>query len=154
MVYHEVELTCSTSSQTSLHSFAMKKVKRGTRMKTKSKVLTVIVSALLLFSFVSCVTSTNVTFYSDVEETEVYVDGQLIGTTPTTTKLSNAIWNDPTITLKKEGYKVMTTGLQKEAKGVNIVLGLLVDRPAFLWCYGPKANQNFMMIPDPNAKTE
>ena len=95
MVYHEVELTCSTSSQTSLHSFAMKKVKRGTRMKTKSKVLTVIVSALLLFSFVSCVTSTNVTFYSDVEETEVYVDGQLIGTTPTTTKLSNAIWNDP-----------------------------------------------------------
>ncbi len=123
-------------------------------MKLKSKVLTVVLSVFLLLSLTSCVTSTNVTFYADVEETEVYVDGQLIGTTPVTTKLSNAIWDDPTVTLKKDGYKTMTTGLQKEAKGVNIVLGLLVDWPAFLWCYGPKANQNFMMIPDPNAKTE
>ena len=123
-------------------------------MKMRSKVLTAIIALVLILGLAGCVTSTNVTFYSDVEDVEVYVDGQLIGSTPATTKLSNAVWNDPTITLKKEGFKTLTTGLQKEVKGVNIVLGLLVDWPAFLWCYGPKATQNFMLTPDPNVQNK
>lgn len=114
-------------------------------MKNKSKVVSATVSILLLISFASCVSSTNVAFNTDAGETEVYVDGQLIGTTPVTAKLSNAIWNDPAITLKKDGYKTTQVSLQREPKAANIVFGLLLNWPAFLWCYGPKANQNFMM---------
>lgn len=121
-------------------------------MKTRTKIGAILLSILLVLTFASCVTSSNVTFYTDVDGAEVYVDGVLIGTTPATAKLSNAIWDDPTITIKKEGYKPLNTGLQKEAKTVNIVLGVIVDWPAFLFCYGPKESQNFMLVPETNEK--
>lgn len=114
--------------------------------------LTILISALLIFSALGCVSSTNVTFDStNTENAEVYVDGELIGSTPATAKLSNAIWEDPTITIKKDGYKTLNTSLQKEVKTPNIVLGILLNWPAFLWCYGPKQNQNFILTPDTSS---
>lgn len=116
--------------------------------------LTILISTILIFSALGCVSSTNVTFYTDAQEAEVYVDGELIGSTPATAKLSNGIWNDPTITIKKDGYKTLNTSLQKEVKTPNIVLGILLNWPAFLWCYGPKRNQNFILTPDTSSSSQ
>ncbi len=116
--------------------------------------LTILISAFLIFTTVACVSSTNVTFFTDTEDAEVYIDGELIGSTPATAKLSNGIWNDPTITIKKDGFKTLNTSLQKEVKVPNIALGLLLNWPAFLWCYGPKKNQNFMLTPKTSSYSQ
>ena len=120
-------------------------------MKEKTKIMIITVSVLLFFTFTGCVSSTMVTFSTDVEDAEVYVDGSFIGTTPASVKLSNAIWNDPVITIKKDGYKIMNTQVKKEIKGANVALGLTINLPAWLWCYGPSKFQNFLLIP--NAAT-
>lgn len=62
--------------------------------------------------------------------------------------LSNAIWEDPDIILRKEGYKDVRSVLRKEVKPVNLVCGLLFWWPSLLWYYGPKANQNFFLTPE------
>ncbi len=116
-------------------------------MKLKRN-LTILIAGLLLFTTVGCVSSTKVTFNTDTPDAEVYVDGELIGKTPVTAKLSNAVWEDPTITIKKEGYKTINSNVQKEVKAANIIFGICLNAPAFLWCYGPKANQNFMLTPE------
>ena len=103
---------------------------------------------MLIVFCTGCVTSTRVRINSDVEGAEVYIDGQKIGTTPTEIALSNAIWEDPDVVLKKEGYKDLHTNVKKEVKAVNLVSGLLLWLPSLLWVYGPKSNQNYMMIPE------
>ena len=37
--------------------------------------------------------------------------------------------------------------LQKEEKITNLVIGYVINVFAFLWCYGPKENQNFVLTP-------
>ena len=111
---------------------------------------TILVSLLLIASFVGCSTTVHFNAMVDgepIEGAKVYVDGQLIGETPTTAKLSNAVWEDPSITIKADGYRQLNTGLKKEAKAGPIVGGILLLWPMFLWCYGPKANQNFELEP-------
>ena len=71
---------------------------------------------LLLIFCSSCVTQTRVSFLTDIDGAEIYVDGEKIGTSPVTTKLSNAIWNDPDILIRKDGYKDLYTDLTKEIK--------------------------------------
>lgn len=112
------------------------------------KIISILLLAALLFTTMGCVSSTNVTFYTDVEGAEVFVDGQSIGTTPITTSMSNAVWEDPEILIRKEGYKDLRTNVRKELKGPNVAFGVLLNTFAWLWCYGPKSAQNFMMIPN------
>lgn len=116
-------------------------------MKLK-RIFTILITSILLFTVISCVSSTNVTFNTDTPNAEIYVDGNLIGKTPVTTELSNAIWEDPTITIKKEGYRTLNSSVQKELKAVNVVFGIFLNPPAFLWCYGPKQFQNFSLVPE------
>lgn len=106
---------------------------------------------LLVIFCASCVTQTRVNFLTDVDGAEVYVDGEKIGTTPIQKKLSNAVWEDPDILIKKEGYKDLYTGLNKEIKGVNLVSGLLLWWPSLFWVYGPKKNQSYMLVPSTNS---
>lgn len=106
---------------------------------------------LLVIFCASCVTQTRVNFSTDVDGAEVYVDGEKIGTTPVQKKLSNAIWNNPDILIKKEGYKDLYTDLNKELKGVNLVSGLLLWCPSLFWVYGPKKNQSYMLLPSANS---
>ncbi|WP_296668351.1 PEGA domain-containing protein [Treponema sp. UBA785] len=106
---------------------------------------------LLVIFCASCVTQTRVNFLTDVDGAEVYVDGEKIGTTPVQKKLSNAVWKDPDILIKKEGYKDLYTGLNKEIKGVNLVSGLLLWWPSLFWVYGPKKNQSYMLMPSANS---
>lgn len=119
----------------------------------KNKFIAFMVAFSLMVLLASCVTSTAVNFDTDVQGAEVYVDGSLIGTTPTSTKMSNAIWEDPDVVLKKEGYKTTHVPLAKEVKTVNLVAGLVIWWPSLLWVYGPKANQNFMLTPDQNSSS-
>ena len=106
---------------------------------------------LLVIFCASCVTQTRVNFSTDVDGAEVYVDGEKIGTTPVQKKLSNAIWNNPDILIRKEGYKDLYTDLNKEIKGVNLVSGLLLWLPSLFWVYGPKKNQSYMLVPSANS---
>ena len=96
---------------------------------------------------VSCVSSSYVTFNTDVDGADVYIDGELVGTTPTTVELSNAVWEDPDIVIRKTGYKDLRTSLTKEIKGPNVAFALLLNTWAWLWVYGPKENQNFILTP-------
>ncbi|MGP1455793.1 MAG: PEGA domain-containing protein [Treponema sp.] len=95
----------------------------------------------------SCVTRTNVIFNTDVAGADVYVDGEHIGKTPVTKSLSNAVWEDPDILIKKDGYQDMYLGVKKEVKVVNLVCGLLLWWPSLLWVYGPTAHQHYLLSP-------
>ena len=118
-------------------------------MKNKKRICFSVIAGLMLIVFCTgCVTSTRVHINSDVEGSEVYIDGEKVGTTPTEIALSNAIWEDPDVVLKKDGYKDLHTNVKKEVKTVNLISGLLIWSPSLLWVYGPKANQNYMMIPE------
>lgn len=112
----------------------------------KNKIIAIVCLVFFLgLSFSSCVTSTNVRFESDVEGATVLVDGEDIGTTPVQHKLSNAIWEDPDVVLKKDGYKDQTFSVKKEVKMVNLVCGLILWWPSLLWVYGPKKVQSFSL---------
>ena len=78
---------------------------------------------------------------------QVMIDGENIGITPTQVKMSNAIWEDPDVLIKKEGFKDLRLGLDKEVKGVNLVCGLILWWPSLLWVYGPEKNQYFELTP-------
>lgn len=115
-----------------------------------NKTFTSFTAALLLLAmFSSCVSSTRVNFNTDVDGASVYVDGEEIGTTPAQIKLSNAIWENPDVVIKKDGYKDLYTDLNKEVKGVNLVCGLLLWWPSLLFVYGPKKSQHYMLTPSP-----
>jgi hypothetical protein len=80
-----------------------------------------LIVVLMIASLSSCVTSTNVRFETNEPGAQVMIDGENIGTTPTQVKMSNAIWEDPDVLIKKEGFKDLRLGLDKEVKGVNLV---------------------------------
>ena len=110
-----------------------------------AKIVAVLLLAVMVMGVCGCVSSTNVTFNTETAGAEVYVDGELIGTTPATAKLSNAVWNDPDILIKQAGYQDLRTGVAKEFKPANAVIGLFLNAWAWLWCYGPKDQQNFVL---------
>ena len=111
----------------------------------KKAVSVFLVLAILLPMVSSCVTKTKVTFNTDVTGADVYVDGEYIGKTPATKKLSNAVWEDPEIVIKKEGYRDMRTGVKKEVKAVNLIFGVILWWPSFLWVHGPKSQQHYVL---------
>lgn len=98
-------------------------------MKLKKIGASFIAGILLVVVCSSCVTQTRVNFSTDVDGAEVFVDGEKIGTTPVQKKLSNVVWENPDILIKKEGYKDLYTDLKKEIKGVNLVSGLILFWP-------------------------
>lgn len=95
----------------------------------------------------SCVTKTHVTFNTDTAGADVYVNGEYIGKTPVSKKMSNAVWEDPDILIKKDGYQDMHFSVQKEVKTVNLICGLLLWWPSLLWVHGPKGQQHYMLTP-------
>lgn len=112
------------------------------------KVISAFLILVILMSIISsCVTKTNVTFNTDVEGADVYVDGEYIGKTPITKKMSNAVWEDPDILIKKDGYQDMQLSVKKEVKTVNLVCGILLWWPSLLWVHGPKAQQHYLLSP-------
>ena len=119
-------------------------------MKIKKITSGIVIIFTIIVLLSSCVTATRVTINTDVEGATVYVDGKNVGTTPAQIVLSNAIWENPDVVLKKDGYKDLHTDLHKEVKAVNVIFGLLFWYPSLLWCYGPKSTQNFVLLPSSN----
>lgn len=111
----------------------------------KTSTLFVIISALITLN--SCVSSTRVVINSKPSNADVYEDGQYVGKTPVSLNISNLVWNSPDITISKDGYTSMPVTLKKEEKITNCVIGYFFNIFAFLWCYGPKENQNFVLTP-------
>lgn len=103
-------------------------------------------AGLVLLFLTGCVTHTSVYFESNVEDATVYLDGQPIGQTPFTARLSNALWENPDVLIEAEGYQTLRTDLQKEVKVGNLISGLLLIWPALLWVYGPESNQYFRLV--------
>lgn len=120
-------------------------------MKLKKIGASFIAGILLVVVCASCVTQTRVNFSTDVDGAEVFVDGEKIGTTPVQKKLSNVVWENPDILIRKEGYKDLYTDLKKEIKGVNLVSGLFLFWPALFCVYGPKKNQSYILVPSANS---
>lgn len=111
------------------------------------KIITIALAGiLLLINLTGCVSGTNVCFRTDVDGAEVYVDDEFIGTTPVTKKMSNLCWKNPDVTIKKEGYKTLYTEMKKEIVYANVAIGFFLWEPAFLWCYGPKPRQNYILV--------
>lgn len=113
----------------------------------KKKLPLILVTISAIFIFESCVSSTRVVIDSKPSNADVYSEGQYLGKTPVSTKLSNLVWDDPDIILSKEGYNNMPVTLKREPKIPNIVIGYFVNIFAYLWCYGPKENQCFVLTP-------
>ena len=97
----------------------------------------VLILVIVSFLFSGCVSATNVTFYTDPEGADVYVDGKLVGESPTRKRMSNAVWANPRVRVEAEGYKPRSTRVDKEVKAANLALGLLLWWPALLWVQGP-----------------
>jgi len=116
-------------------------------MKTKIMGMTLIL-VFISMSFTGCVTSTNVLISSDEPGATIMIDGEKVGTTPIKVKMSNAIWEDPDVLIKKEGFKDLNVGVKKEVKPVNLVCGIIIWWPSLLWVYGPKKNQSYILIPE------
>lgn len=100
---------------------------------------------LVPFLITSCVTGTNVTFESNPPGAQVYLDNRPIGRTPVSHRIGNGFWVDPQIRVELDGYLPVTDRLEKEIKAVNLVFGLLLWVPAYLWVWGPKSNQYYTL---------
>ena len=107
----------------------------------------IVILVIVSFLFSSCVSATNVTFYTEPEGAEVYVDGQRLGESPTSKRMTNGVWADPRVRVEAEGYKPSSTRVEKELKGVNLALGLLLWWPALLWVHGPEPRQRIELAP-------
>lgn len=101
----------------------------------------VILFLIILIS--GCVSSTLVTIDSNVDGAEVIIDGVPMGNTPIQAEFSNAVWEDPTILITKNGYFDSKQVFKKEVKSTNLVVGLILWWPSLLWCYGPSEYQYF-----------
>lgn len=99
---------------------------------------------LLVILLASCATSTMVTFNSNVEGANVYVDDELVGQTPLELRMSNFVTDEPTVSVEKEGYKKSRKPISKEVKVGNFISGLFFWFP-YLWVYGPKEIQSFRL---------
>lgn len=117
----------------------------------------IIILVIVSFLFSSCVSATNVTFYTEPEGAEVYVDDESLGESPTSKRMTNGVWADPRVRVEAEGYKPRSTRVDKELKAANLVLGLLLWWPALLWVHGPEPRQRIELAPledDAVARTE
>lgn len=117
----------------------------GEELMKGSKLIAFLMLTVMVLGFSGCVSSSRVTFYTEEDGANVYIDGELIGQTPVTVELSNAVWEDPDILLKKDGYRDLNTELRREVKGANVAFGLLLNTFAWLWVYGPKEQQHFIL---------
>ena len=93
----------------------------------------------------SCVSTTKVNFSTNVDPAELYIDGESKGKTPIVVRISNAIWDDSKVEIRKMGYKVVDVRMDKEFKCLNFVLGIVPWWPSMYYAFGPKEMQRIEM---------
>jgi hypothetical protein len=102
------------------------------------KMITVLLIATLFLG--GC--ATMVRIETEVPDAKVKLNGQLVGSTPVTRSLSDAIWENYDVVIEKDGYKTFRGRLNKEFKVGTFIGGLFVW-PLLLWTYGPEPYQTF-----------
>lgn len=105
-------------------------------------VVTVVVLALAS----GCVMNTMVTFDSDPQGAEVYLDGKFIGETPARAKMSNLAWEESDVIMRAEGYRDAYMSVDKEIKSTNALFGFFLWMPSWLWAYGPEEHQFVILV--------
>ncbi len=115
-------------------------------MKTVSKIIFVLLIAMAL-SMSSCATSSFVRFTVNVPDATIILDGKRLKNAEEGIKLSNAIWEDPSVLVQAPGQNDYRGSLKKEVKVGNAVIGYLLFWPSLLWCYGPAPEQYFYLSP-------
>ncbi|MDR0444136.1 MAG: penicillin-binding protein activator LpoB [Treponema sp.] len=123
-------------------------------MKRKVLFVKVISIVMILILFNGCVSSTMMMVAAidpsgmQIVGASVTIDGQMAGVTPIAgKKVSNFVGKNTRIAVAKEGYNPATKNAEKEMKGANLALGLLLNVFAFLWISGPKAQQIVTLTP-------
>ncbi|MCC6547763.1 PEGA domain-containing protein [Candidatus Sumerlaeota bacterium] len=82
----------------------------------------ILVPAMLMYSTSCSLVSARtqrLTVSSTPDGAEVFVNGELVGTTPVQTKINRR--DDSNIMIRKEGYKTITKTTSRELSGVGIV---------------------------------
>jgi len=123
----------------------------------KDSLVKVISVLMVVFLFSSCVMSTKMVVNAidtngvPVNNANVFVDGKPAGQTPgARTKASNFLTAKNEITVSKEGYSTARVQPVKQVKVANVLCGiLLLNVFAWLWVYGPKAQQSVVLSPEP-----
>lgn len=108
----------------------------------KRLIATVLIASVFL---TGCVTATNVRFESSPPGADVFVDGELIGRTPVSRRIGNAFWVDPNVRIELDGHVPLSADVDKEVKGANLALGILIWPPALMWVYGPESRQFYAL---------
>ena len=106
-----------------------------------------IILIVFVVLFTGCVTKSHVYFRTDPDDATLLIDGIEIGQTPIETTLSNGVWLEPSITIKKDGYLTLHRSIQKEVKIFNGIMGFTIWWPSLLYSYGPKVNQYYELYP-------
>ena len=106
----------------------------------------VLVSVLVM----SCSTTTSFAVYDQLTGNEltdytIQIEGRTLRYGETIS-LSNAVWKEYNAIVRKDGYILKQVNLQKEIKPVPLIVGLFLTIIPLLWCYGPEANQTFMLV--------
>ena len=121
------------------------------------KGLTVKAVCVLLIAvfFAGCASSTKMTVNviesngKPVGDAVVMVDGVNIGQTPNAViRVSNFVGTTPEIMISKDGYDTVRTEAVKEVKATNVVLGVMLNFFSWFYVYGPKSQQNIILIPE------
>ncbi len=113
---------------------------------THNFLLAVLLLACTMSVMTGCVMNSTVTINSEPRGAEVRLDNRVVGATPVTVRLSNALWENPIVRIRADGYRDIYGGLQMEIKGSNLIVGFLLFWPALLWSYGPDQYQCFDLI--------
>jgi len=83
---------------------------------------------------------------SNVKDAAVSINNEKVGRTPTTTRLSDYIFNSYTVSIEKDGYQPYTGPIEKEVKVLPVIFCWFYLFP-LLWSYGPKTSQYFELSP-------
>jgi hypothetical protein len=115
-------------------------------MMNKFVSIIVLVSVLVI----SCSTTTSFAVYDmstgdELTDYTIQIEGRTLRYGETIT-LSNAAWKEYNAIVRQDGYILKQVHLKKEIKPAPFIVGMLVIMIPLLWCYGPEANQTFMLV--------
>lgn len=119
------------------------------------------VSILLIFSILNAVAvncSTMVKITSEPPDAELTYKGRMVGKTPLEMEMSDSLFEETKITLKKEGYQTRDTFIERRVSTgmliFNVLFGIFTLMISWLYVAPPKEYQNFVLYKVPEVKPE
>lgn len=105
-----------------------------------------LISVIIVVAFVSgCASSTIIKTAPD--DAKVYIDGNLVGTSPASYSDTAVSGTTKAVMLKKEGYKDKTVLIRKEEPQVGPIIGGMFFLFPFIWTLGYPDSYTFELEP-------